>query len=307
MTPRVGIVILNWHGGAQTHTCIDSARAQAYADKFVVVVDNASGASERATLQQRYAGDADVQLCLLDDNRGYAGGNNAGIGAVLAQGAEVVLIVTQDATLAPGALATLVAAAGADPRIGVVGPQVIDARRPGHVWSVGERVSVALLCVPRTLLRHRRIRRAWYDVGGVLGCVMLLTRRCIESIGGFDEALFAYYEEVDFCLRARRSGFRVVCAPSAIALHDGMRGFLAGFTPISAELKARNVLRLMRRWAGPLDWCVLLPTGVMLIAGSVALYALRGRWDIVRALVRGLRAGWRGQGGPVTVVAGAGG
>lgn len=306
MTPRVGIVVLNWRGGERTQTCIESALTQAYPEKFVVVVDNASGATEREALQRRYAGDPAVSLCWLDENRGYAGGNNAGIRAVLARGADLVLILTQDTTLAAGALTTLVEAAGADPRIGVVGPQVVDAQRPNYVWSVGERVSVALLCVPRTLLRHRRLHHPWYDVGGVLGCVMLVTRRCIETIGDFDEALFAYYEEVDFCLRARRSGFRVVCAPSAIAMHDGMRGFLAGFTPLSAELKTRNLYRLMHRWAGPLDWLVLLPTGVMLVVGSIGLYALRGRWDIVRALARGVRAGWRGHGGPLGAVAGAG-
>ena len=135
---------------------------------------------------------------------------------------------------------------------------------------------------------------------------MLLTRRCIETIGDFDEEFFAYYEEVDLCLRARRHGFRIVCAPRAVSAHDGMRGFLAGFTPLSAELKARNLLRLMRRWAAPLDWLVLLPTWTLLVAGSVGLYALRGRWDIVRALARGLHAGWHGQGGSLWALAHSG-
>src|SRR5262249_20152644 len=124
MTPRVGIVILNWHGGVRTEGCIESARTQAYAEKFVVVVDNASGEAERAALRQRYAGEADVSFCWLEENRGYAGGNNAGIGVALTHGAQLVLILTQDASLAPGALAALVEAAAADPCIGVVGPQI---------------------------------------------------------------------------------------------------------------------------------------------------------------------------------------
>ncbi len=306
MTLQVGIVVLNWHGGLRTQACVDSARAQDHPQKFVVLVDNHSGTAECDALRRRYSGEPDVQLCLLDENRGYAGGNNAGIRAALARGADLVLILTQDAILAAGALRVLVEAAAADPGIGVVGPQIVDTRRPEYVWSVGERVSVALLCVPRTLLRHRRVRQSWYDVGGVLGCVMLLTRRCIETSGGFDEEFFAYYEEVDFCLRARRDGFRIVCAPAAVASHDGMRGFLGGFAPLSAELKARNLLRLMRRWAGPLDWLVLLPTATALIVASVGVYALRGRWDIVCALARGVRAGWRGRGGPLGAMAGAG-
>jgi GT2 family glycosyltransferase len=306
MTARVGIVVLNWHGGAHTLACVESARAQEYPWKFVVLVDNASSGTERETLRSRYAGEPDVRLCFLDENRGYAGGNNAGIHAALACGADLVLVLTQDATLTAGALAVLVETAAADARIGVVGPRVIDAQRPERVWSVGERVSVALLCVPRTLLRHRRVRRPCSEVSGVLGCAMLLSRRCLETIGAFDEAFFAYYEEVDFCLRARRHGFRIVCAPDAVATHDGMRGFRAGFAPLSAELKARNLVRLMRRWAAPRDWVLLLPTWLVLLAGSAGLYALRGRWDIVRALGRGVRAGWSGAGGPLGAVPGVG-
>ena len=295
MTTGVGIVVLNWHGGARTHAAVESARMQGYPHTFVVLVDNGSGEAECAALQQHYGAAPDVHLCLLPENRGYAGGNNAGIREALRRGADLVLVLTQDACLRPGALAILADAALADPRIGIVGPQVVDTQPPHRVQSAGERLPVALLCVPRTLLRYRRRRSTSYDVGGVLGCAMLFTRRCIETAGMFDESFFAYYEEVDLCLRARRHGFRIVCAPGAVVEHDGMRGFLGGFTPLSAELKARNLLRLLRRWATPLDWLVLVPTALALFASSSMLYAIRGRGDVVRALGRGARAAWHGR------------
>jgi len=296
---RVGIVILSWNGGAQTLACIESALAQTHRDRFILVVDNASAASERQTLQAHYPDGAGVEFCWLEENRGYAGGNNVGIAATLARGADLVLILTQDAALAPDALRIMVDTAAADPRIGIVGPQVVDAHDRARVLSIGERVHVGLLCVPRTLLRYRRGTPPWYDVSGVLGCAFVLTRRCVEDAGCFDESLFAYYEEVDLCLRVRRQGFRIVCNPQAVVSHDGMRGFLAGFTPLSAALKARNLLQLMRRWGRPLDWLVLLPTYAMLLAGSLMLYAARGRLDIVGALLRGTVAGMRGRSGPL--------
>lgn len=302
--PRVGIVVLSWNGGAQTLAAVQSALAQQYPNGFVVLVDNYSAAAERAALRQRYEKDPAVELLFLEENRGYAGGNNAGIATALARGADLVLILTQDAVLAPGALLVLVQTAVADPRIGIVGPKVLDAHVPGRVLSVGERVHVPLLCVPRTLLRHRRERLPWYPVSGVLGCVMLLTRRCIDTVGSFDDSLFAYYEEVDLCLRARRGGFTIACAPAAVASHDGMRGFIGGFTPVSAELKARNLVRVMRRHGTWADWLLLLPTWALLLAGSVVLYTARGRTDIVAALARGVAAGWRHRGGPAGALAG---
>lgn len=296
MSVKAGIVVLSWNGGEQTLACVDSVRTQEYPDKFVVLVDNNSQPEQRELLRRRYIAAAEVSCCFLDENRGYAGGNNAGIAVALAQGAEVVVIVTQDVILAPGALAAMVAAAG-EARVGIVGPTVVDARDPRRVLSMGERMRIPWLCVPRTLLRYRRPRHAPYDVGGVLGCVMLLTRRCLESTGGFDEEFFAYYEEVDLCLRARAQGFRIVCAPQALVTHDGMRGFLAGFTELSAELKARNLVRLMRRWALATDWLLLAPTYCLLLAASAMLYALRARFSVIAALARGTLAGFRGRGG----------
>lgn len=294
MSATAGIVVLNWNGGAQTVACVESVRDQDYPDKFIVLVDNQSGPDERARLLRQYGDDPQVRCCFLDGNRGYAGGNNAGIAAALSRDADVVVVVTQDVTLARGALSALVAAV--DPGVGIVGPTVVDARRP-RVLSVGERVAVPLLCVPRTWLRYRRVRRIPYEVGGVLGCVMLLTRPCLNAVHGFDEAFFAYYEEVDLCLRARQQGFRIVCAPLAVATHDGMRGFGAGFTAVSAELKARNLIRLMRRWARPADWLLLAPTYALLVSASILLYSCRARGDVVAALLRGVVTGLRGREG----------
>lgn len=305
MNRRVGIVVLNWNGGAGTVACIESARTQSYPEKFIVLVDNNSSGAEREQLRRRYGGDPTMQLCFLDENRGYAGGNNAGIAAALQTGAEMVLILTQDAALAPGALAALVDTASANPQVGIVGPTVINARPPQRVLSVGERIHVACICVPRTLLRYRRVRVPWRTVTGVLGCVMLLTRACVEVAGAFDEEFFAYYEEVDLCLRARAHGFTIACTPRAVATHDSMRGFWSGFTDVSAELKARNLLLLMRRWATPRDWLLLVPTCCLLFASSIALYAVRGRTTVVRALVRGIAAGIRRRSGPLGAVAGA--
>jgi GT2 family glycosyltransferase len=296
MSGTVGIVVLNWNGGAHTIACVESLRAQDYRDRFIVLVDNQSQPEERTRLLHRYSDAPGVQCCFLDSNRGYAGGVNAGLAVVRARAAEFAVVATQDVTFASDAVATMVTAA-ADSHVGIVGPRVIDLHDPGRVLSVGERVYVPLLCVPRTWLRHRGDRHAPYTVGAVLGCAMLLTRRCLEAVNGFDESFFAYYEEIDLCLRARQRGFRIVCAPQTVVRHDGMRGFAGGFTPLSAELKARNLVRLMRRWARPADWLLLAPSYALLVAASMAFYACRGRRDVLASVLRGVVAGVQGRSG----------
>ncbi|MBI4517285.1 MAG: glycosyltransferase family 2 protein [Deltaproteobacteria bacterium] len=294
----VGVVTASWNGGAHTDRCIASVREQALAACRIFLVDNASGAAERARLHAAYGSDDAIELIDLPENRGYAGGNNVGIERALHAGADYVLVLTQDATLAPGALARLLQAARQYPAAGILGPRVVD-RQTGREQSRGERIVLPLLCLPRTLLRHRGHRREPYPVSGLLGCALLLTRRCLDGVGAFDPEFFAYYEEVDLCLRARRAGFELRCVPQALVTHDGLRGFGSGFTPLSAELKSRNLLQLVRKHGRWRDWLGFWPLYAALIASSMAWYAAQGRREIVRALGRGVRQGWYGEtGGP---------
>jgi GT2 family glycosyltransferase len=287
---RTAAIVVSWKGGPLA---------------MIVVVDNASGPEERRRLTDTYGGRTDVRLLFLDENRQFAGGLNAGAATALAAGAERLLLLNNDTVLAPHALRALTAALDGAPRAGVAGPLVVDRDRPDHVLSAGERHGVALLCVPRTLLRHRRRGTRPYAVGGVMGCAMLVTRACFEAVGGFAEEIEVYYEDVDFCLAARARGFDLVLAPAAVVEHDGMRGFAAGLTPWAAFLKARNPWLVVRRHGGIGAWLVFVPTYAALLAGSAALWGLRGRGDVVGALLRGAAAGLAIAGGRAPAPAGA--
>ena len=136
-------------------------------------------------------------------------------------------------------------------------------------------------------------------MSSVLGVAFLVTRACFERIGGLEESFFAYYEEVDYCLRARAAGFRVVVAPASTVRHDGFRGFAGGFTPLAAYLKARNLPLLVRRHGGPLAWLAFLPTYAAMLAASAAVYALRGEARaVVPAIGRGVADAARARSGP---------
>jgi len=185
-------------------------------------------------------------IIMLDENRQFAGGLNAGARAAFAAGAERVLLLNNDTVLAPDALRLL-----EDAMFGrtaaIAAPKVVDLHDPARVITAGERVMLPLLCVPRTLLRYRPRGDAPYAVSGAMGCALLVTRECFEAAGGFTEEIQVYYEDVDFCLAARARGFGAMIAPLAVVRHDGMRGFAAGLTPWAAFLKARNPWLVVRR------------------------------------------------------------
>lgn len=292
--PLVAAIVVTWNGGAVTRACVASLRASTGIAVRVLVVDNASHDDERRQLVADYASLPDVELIQLDENRHFAGGVNAGAARALEIGATHLLFLNNDTTLAPDCVRLLVEAADAHPAAGVVGPALLDLPPPHRPLSLGERYAAWSLAVPRTLLKVRSQGDGTpYEVGGIMGSAILVTRACFERVGPYREDLLVYYEEVDFCLRARARGYRPVLVPRAVVLHDGIRGFTAGLQPYAARLKCRNQLLLMRAHGGVLDWLAFVPVFAALVLASSAIYALRGRRDVVAAMWRGVGDGLR--------------
>jgi GT2 family glycosyltransferase len=296
--PLIGIVVPTWNRAAAATAAVASVGRLDYASRFTVVIDNGSRPAERDALAAALAGRDGVSLLNLPTNRGFAAAVNAGLAASFARGAAAVLVLNDDAEVAPGLLATLVAAARADAAAGIVAPRIVDAAS-GREVSRGERVWLPLVCLPRTWLRVRSGGPAPYAVDSVVGVAFLVTRAAWDRLGGLEESFFAYYEEVDYCLRARAAGLRVLVAPAAAVRHDGFRGFAGGFTPLAAYLKARNLPLLVRRHGGALAWTLFVPTYAAMLAASALGYLLRGRGRVVLpAIGRGVADALRVRSGP---------
>lgn len=292
--PRVAAIVVTWNGGAVTRRCVESVRRSRSADVTVVLVDNGSEAAERSALATAWADVPGVELVLLDENRHFAGGVNAGAERALALGATHLLVMNNDTELAEDCVAQLLRAWRERPEAGIYGPVLLDLhdRRP---LSLGERYALWSLALPRTLLKVRSTGDGRpYSVGGIMGSVILITRECFAATGPYREDLLVYYEEVDFCLRARARGFQPVVVPRAVALHDGLRGFTAGLQPYAARLKCRNPLWLIRDHGSVLERLVFAPIYAAVVATSALLYAARGNWEVVRAMRTGIAEGLRG-------------
>ena len=295
----VGAVVVTWNGGDVTRACVESLRASSGVPTLIVVVDNASRDEERQALVAQYGNVPGIELVLLDDNRHFAGGVNAGARRALERGATHLLFLNNDTTLAPDCARLLVEAADSHPEAGIIGPALLDLPPPHRPLSLGERYSTWSLAVPRTLLKVRSPGDGTpYPVGGIMGSAIMATRDCFLRVGPYSEDLLVYYEEVDYCLRARACGYRPLLVPRAVVLHDGMRGFTAGLQPYAARLKCRNQLLLLRWHGSPVDWLAFVPIFAVLVVLSSAIYALRGRRDVVAAMWRGVVEGiglaWRG-------------
>ncbi len=263
----------------------------------MLVVDNASVEQERRTLTEGIEGRIDAEILLLDRNLGYAGGNNLAMERLFARGCEYVLLLNSDTLIAPGSIDALVRAARSSPSAGPLGPRVAERRPGGSPLSLGERYWATLLWLPRSLVRVRARRQRPYPVSGVTGCALLVPRTLYQRIGGFDETLFAYYEEVDLCLRARDAGFRATVVPEAEVGHAAARGFAGGMTPLAAWLKSRNLHIVGERRVRGVSRVAFEICYHLMVMASAAAYLARGRGDVAAALMAGGRAAGQGHTG----------
>lgn len=293
--PRVAVVVLDWNGGDDTLACVASVCASRWQPLDVLVVDNGSRQPVLAEVARRHPG---VRTIANASNLGYAGGNNVGLRAALAAGADWVLVLNNDARLEPGTIDELVAVARRDPRIAAVGARILRLEQPDRLWMAWGEVDYRQSLVQLVGVDQPDDGRfaAEHDADWVSGCAILLSRRALEAIGPFDEEFFAYHEEVDWCATAREHGFRVVWAPRAVVLHRGQASSGgSAFVSRRQYLTARNMVRFVRKhgsarerlrfalWFGamlPLSWVKRRLRGEqegVRLKFEGALDALRGR------------------------------
>jgi GT2 family glycosyltransferase len=268
----VAVVVLNWHGRADTLRCLHSLAQLSYPRWTVWLVDNGCrefSADEVARLIPggRYLHSA--------TNLGFAGGCNLGIRESLRGGAELVLLLNNDATIAPDALAHMVRAAEADPSVGIVGAKIMQAAARSRLEGAGLRVDLRWGRLYQ--IGFGELDRGQHDdrveVAAVSGAAVLLRRAVCECLGGFDERYFAYFEDVDLCLRARRAGFRVRVAPAARVWHKRSASTGGSSSPQSLYYATRNHLMLMAEHGHRRGPARLVRASIVVLLN--AAYALR--------------------------------
>lgn len=213
----------------------------------VSLVDNGSTDGTAEAIAQAFP---QVHVLRLEKNHGYAEGTNIGVTWALAKGADYILLLNNDIWIAPDAPGALVAAAEADSTIAVVGPKVYYANELQRLQSAGgimdwQRMRGRL--VGEGEIDHGQYDRP-RDVDFVVGCAMLIRAQAWYAVGEFDPAFFLYYEDLDWCLRARRAGLRVLYLPWATVWH-GNQGTSRIEPALVTYYTTRNRLILAWRYA----------------------------------------------------------
>ncbi len=229
---RVAIILVNWNGKNDTLACLTSLYALTHPriNASTIVVDNGSTDDSVSAIRKRFP---DVEVIETGKNLGFAGGNNIGIRHAMKAGADFVWLLNNDTVVDKNALSALVDVFG-ESTVGIGGSKIYFA--PGReyhrerykekdrgrvLWFAG-----GLIDWNNMYASHRgvdEVDRGQYDnveeTPFVTGCSMMIHKKVFEKVGLLDERFFAYLEDLDFCLRVKHAGYKLLYVPGSVVWH----------------------------------------------------------------------------------------
>ncbi len=229
----ISVIIVSWKVPKELRRCLDSLLVFSSNLKLeIIVIDNNSGADTLAMIEEEFP---TVKLIANGHNLGFAKAVNQGLKKALG---KYILILNPDSEVLPGTLSEMHNFLEYNYGVALVGPKIIypDGSLQPSVRTfptLGSQVAVLLKLSkiwPSLPSLRKYLRRDFeYDkqqeVDQIMGAAMFFRRSLINKVGNFDERFYIWFEEVDFCLRIKQAGYRIVYLPTAQIVHHKAASF----------------------------------------------------------------------------------
>lgn len=260
---KLSIIIINFNNVNDTKKCLLSLEK---ADKSnlelaTIIVNNTSNRKNLSSLKKEFP-----KKIFIDNknNIGFAQGNNVGIQQALTAKSDYVLLLNNDTLVDKKFLLQLVEAINNDDKIGIVCPKIYFAsgfefhknryqkNQLGRVlWYAG-----GLIDWQNILPSHRgvdKVDTGQYDkaveTAFATGCCMLVKKQVFEKIGFFDNKYFLYWEDIDFCQRAKKADFKILYTPSSVIWHKNASSSGGAGSHLAVYYQTRNRLLFAFKYA----------------------------------------------------------
>ncbi len=243
---KVGAVVVTWRDTEMTESALRSLLDGRPAFDTVVCIAQELTDAQTSHLQVTFG--SRVAIDRVDTNLGYCTAANRGIDRLVAGGCDWVMTLNNDATIDPACVERCLSAAARERRVAIVGPAIAFTDRPERLWYGGGRLYSAVGLTRHVGLGAPTARTPATSLTDyVPGCCCLIAADAWRSIGRYRDDYFMYYEDVEWCDRARRAGWECLYVGEVLCRHAGSatagaKGELT-LTPTSAYYLGRNSMR----------------------------------------------------------------
>ena len=214
MPVPISVIILNWNGRLLLPDCLESLARQTWKEFETILVDNGSEDGSADWVQANYP---KVRVIRLNSNRGFCGGNNAGIRAAAG---EYIVLLNNDTLVENNWLENLYQGIKFDPQIAACDSKILYFNERDKIWKSGSGYSIAGTPNDRFYgqLDNREFQKP-VDIFAACACAAIYRESVFDEIGLLDEDFFTGYEDLDWSFRARLRRYRIVNVPSARVYH----------------------------------------------------------------------------------------
>lgn len=288
---KVCVLTVAWNQVEKTLACLATVFEQTILPDEVILVDNASTDNTIVQVTSQFP---EVTVLAQPENRGFAGGYNVGLRYALENDFDYVLLINNDTLLAVDCLQQLLAKAKTTPGAGLITAKIYYAEDRERIWTVGAKAHPRLLDMIDKG-NDELDRGQWSearDIDFAPLCGVLLTRPVLETVGLLDEQYFVYYEDMDYCHRIRKAGFRLRLAPDAVIYHAVSASSGGQNTPMERYWMAQGSGRYFRKMATWSQLAWIVPFRLGSAVKITLLLTLQGKFRAVGAYWLGLMWGW---------------
>ncbi|MEM7174798.1 MAG: glycosyltransferase family 2 protein [Chlamydiota bacterium] len=219
-SPRISIIVLNWNGKKDTLECLRSLQCVPTPHQLIVV-DNGSSDDSAVAIRSTYP---QTKLLETGKNLGYAEGCNVGIRFALKKQADFLLILNNDTIVDPGILNHFLAAYTRYPFSILSGTPYLYSD-PTTLDHLGGRWNPTAGEFDLIGWRARSFNKAVCSLDYGCGCALFSSAEVFHAVGEFDARFFLFWEEADWCFRAKRQGIQVLSCPEATLQHKASASF----------------------------------------------------------------------------------
>lgn len=281
---ELSLITVNYNGLDDTCALIDSIPFNE--DMEVIVVDNGSTEDEASILQERYP---NVKVIRSDKNLGFAGGNNIGI--KVAKG-KYLYLINNDTIFKEFNPEVLAKRLESSPKIGMVCPKIRFAWDDNPIQFAGY-TPLSPITIRNHAIGFGEEDKGQYDTPRQTpyahGAAMMLKKEVIDKVGLMPECYFLYYEELDWSMMITRSGYEIWYEPASTIYHKESKS-TGQNSPLRTYYITRNRLLLVKRnFKGLNKYLAYTYLQMVVATRDILKYLLKGRTDLFKATVKGLR------------------
>lgn len=249
---KIAVIILHHRNLSDTLECLASLTCQDYSNFEIILIDNGSQDaslveavrnspnlsfeffSSKSADAKQIKHETQVPRVVFiknDSNLGFAEGNNVGIRYAIERGVSAVLLLNNDTTSSSNLLSTFVKASQAYPDAAVFGAKIYYYDDPTVIWHAGGNVNPLTLRCYHEGCPTSDLEKKWdeaRDINYACGCAFFIKMDAIKKVGLLAPDFFLMWEEIDWCWRIRKAGYRCLYIPEAKLWHKISQSFEGG-------------------------------------------------------------------------------